>query len=103
MRKLIDMQERQTQLLEEMLQQQREGIKPKTWLTPEEAAEILGLQVTPSRSHRPRLAWLVRQGFITKYRKGNPPAYDRNDIEQLADKIRNGKVYVPSHFPKGTR
>lgn len=92
--KIIKLQEEQNILLLKMMEAEEKA--QNSWIDPEEAAAILGLNITPSKSHRHRVAWLTRQGFITKFRPGRPPMYDRADVEACAEKIRQGKIHFPS-------
>jgi len=67
----------------------------KTWITPEEAAEILGLPITSSRTHTRRLRWYRDQGFLTKFQGRRPISYLRSDVEKLAKRIKNTEVIIP--------
>lgn len=67
----------------------------KTWITPEEAAEILGLPITISRTHTRRLRWYRDQGFLTKFQGRRPISYLRSDVEKLAKRIKNSEVIIP--------
>lgn len=67
----------------------------KTWLNPEEAAEILGLPITSSRTHTRRLRWYRDQGFLTKYNGRRPISYLRTDVEKLAKRVKNNEVIIP--------
>lgn len=96
---IMEHQAHQVALLERLVEQTTPGANiAANWLDPEQAAAALGLNITKSKSHRVRLSWLRRQGFLTKFRSGNPPKYDRADIEQCAEKIRAGKIHFPSSF-----
>ena len=64
------------------------------WIGPEEAARLLGLPITTSRSHRRRLARAVKAGMLVKIRDGRPPAYFREEILEFAKKIERGDVYI---------
>lgn len=72
--------------------------QPSSWIGPDEAAEILGFNITRSGSHRVRISWLCRQGFITKFQATRPRRYDRADVQACAEKLRNGKIHIPSTF-----
>ena len=80
----------QKALLEEMRQQR----SPKKWVGPDEAATILGLNIVKSRKHRLRVSALVRRGLLTKVRDGRPPAYYREEVLQLSEKVAAGKVAI---------
>jgi len=67
----------------------------KTWINPEEAAEILGLPITSSRTHTRRLRWYRDQGFLTKYQGRRPISYLRSDVEKLAKRVKNSEVIIP--------
>jgi hypothetical protein len=67
----------------------------KTWITAEEAAEILGLPITSSRTHTRRLRWYRDRGFLTKFQGRRPISYLRSDVEKLAKRIKNSEVIIP--------
>lgn len=92
---LIEMQSKQYNLLQEFVKNHRQ---PSTWIGPDEAAEILGFNITRSGSHRTRITWLCRQGFITKFQATRPRRYDRADVQACAEKLRNGRIHIPSTF-----
>ncbi len=64
------------------------------WLSPEDTAQMLGIPLTKSRSHRVRVANLVRRGLLNKVRVGRPPYYWKEEVQQLSMKIRDGKAVV---------
>lgn len=67
----------------------------KFWLTPEEAAEILGIPVfRKSYSHTVKLKNLRRRGKITQFRPGKPIMYWRDEIIKLSHDIAAGKLAV---------
>lgn len=89
---LIEIIRDNTAVLKGYLENSRKTSSP--WVGPDEAAKILGLRVTKSRSHRPRVAALVRKGLLTKIRDGRPPAYWREEVVELAEKVAAGKVAI---------
>lgn len=92
---IAEMQSRQYNLLKDFIEASK---APSPWIGPDEAAELLGFNITKSGSHRVRITWLCRQGFITKFRSSRPRRYDRADVLQCAEKLRNGKIHIPSTF-----
>lgn len=70
-------------------------VNKKTWINPEEAAEILGIPITSSRTHTRRLRWYRDQGFLTKYNGRRPISYLRTDVEKLAKRVKNNEVIIP--------
>lgn len=64
------------------------------WVGPEEAARILGLPLSKSQKHRRRLVALVRRGVLTKVRDGRPPAYYREEVMALSEKVAAGRVVI---------
>ena len=68
--------------------------KRSPWVGPDEAAQLLGLRVVKSRKHRLRLSALVRKGLLTKILDGRPPAYYREEVLQLSEKVAAGKVAI---------
>jgi len=80
--------EAQRAILEEMRQQR------SPWVGPDEAAQLLGLRLVKSRRHRKVLAALVERGLLSKIRDGRPPAYYREEVLQLSEKVAAGKVAI---------
>ncbi len=62
------------------------------WVDPEEAAVILGLNITKGRVHRSNLRWLIKQGFVKQFRPGRPYKYYRNELEKISKKIASGDI-----------
>lgn len=62
------------------------------WVDPEEAAVILGLNITKSKVHRANLRWLIKVGFLKQFRPGRPPVYYRNELERVSKKIASGEI-----------
>lgn len=63
---------------------------------PDEAARILGLPVTKSRTHTRRLAWYRNHGFITRFSGSKPFFYNVQELQKLAKRISNGEVVIPN-------
>lgn len=66
-----------------------------SWLNPAEAAYLLGIPVTKSRTHTRRLAWYRNNGFLTQFQGERPICYFRKDVLALAKRIERGEVIVP--------
>lgn len=81
---------RHTEVMEEYIRIERQKRRP--WCDPEEAAEILGLNISPSRKHRRKLSAMVDCGLITKFRDGRPPMYWKAELQQLAARRAEGKI-----------
>jgi len=64
------------------------------WISPERTAQLLGIPITPSKTHRVRVANAFRRGQLTKQRAGRPPYYWKEEVLQLSLKIRDGKAVV---------
>jgi hypothetical protein len=62
---------------------------------PDEAAKILGLPVTKSRTHTRRLAWYRNHGFLKKFSGSKPYFYNVQELQGLAKRISNGEVVIP--------
>ncbi|MCG8332227.1 MAG: hypothetical protein MI974_31365 [Chitinophagales bacterium] len=82
--------EQKVDILISLLQYER-----KAWITPEETAQELGYNVTPNRDFTRKLAILRRRGDLTKYIPGRPYKYDKAEVRQLADDVREGKKQLP--------
>jgi hypothetical protein len=78
----------------EALESQRSD-NARNYYTPEEAAEKLGFKVTATNSHTRRLKYCRDKGFLNIWYSERPYHYDRNQVDDLADKLRRGKVYLP--------
>jgi hypothetical protein len=81
---------RHTEVMEEYIKIERQKRRP--WCDPEEAAEILGLNISASRKHRRKLSAMVDRGLIKKFRDGRPPMYWKEELQQLAVRRAEGKV-----------
>ena len=62
------------------------------WVDPEEAARILGLNITAANNHRKQLNWLINKGFLKQFRMGRPPVYYRSELEKVSRKIACGEI-----------
>ena len=67
----------------------------KTWLNPNEAAQVLGLPITRSSTHTRRLKWYRDNGFLTKYQGERPVYYHYKDVAALAKRIEQNEVVIP--------
>jgi hypothetical protein len=65
-------------------------------VTPEDAARLLGWPVAKSRGYTRKLKFCRDKGFLSIFYAQRPYHYDRKEVEALAEKIRIGKVYIPS-------
>lgn len=72
-----------------------ESAAAASWLNPAEAAYLLGIPVTKSRTHTRRLAWYRNNGFLTQFQGERPICYFRKDVMALAKRIENGEVIIP--------
>jgi len=92
MQDLISAIERNTAANNELISLLKRERQP--WISPEEAARLLGLPLTKSRSHRRRLSRAVDRGQLTEVRAGRPPSYYREEILEAAEKIRRGEMII---------
>ncbi len=67
----------------------------KTWLNPTEAATVLGLPITCSKTHTRRLKWYRDNGFLTQYQGERPVYYHHKDVQALAKRIERNEVIIP--------
>lgn len=63
------------------------------WVDPEEAAVILGLNVTKGRQHRKNINAMISRGLIKTFIEGRPFKYARTELEQLASKRLKGEIH----------
>lgn len=82
--------QRHTQVMEQYIRVELEKRNP--WCDPEEAATILGINLTSSRKHRRKLNAMIDRGLITKFRDTKTPKFWRKEIEHLAARMAEGKV-----------
>ena len=88
------------ELLQELIAEQRETNRllrreQRDWLDPDEACRRLGIPLSASGQHRRRLSWLRRHGFLTEFGSRRPYTYSARQINEVAEKIRQGKIFVP--------
>jgi hypothetical protein len=69
--------------------------KPKL-VGPDEAARILNIPVTKSRTHTRRLAWYRQHGYLKKFTGQKPFYYNVNELESLSRQIAEGQVVIPT-------
>lgn len=63
------------------------------WVDPEEAARILGINITKANQHRRNINAMVRRGLIKTFIEGRPSKYNRTELEQLASKRTKGDIH----------
>lgn len=84
------------QLLWEEKRKNTEG-----FVDPDEAAYLLGFVLTPSGTHRRRVAWLHKEAAELITTMGEkPPMYLKKEVLAAAKRIEIGEVIVPTYFPK---
>jgi len=62
------------------------------WVDPEEAARILGINVTKGNHHRRRINAMVQRGIVTTFIEGRPFKYLRTELEKVAAKRMRGEI-----------
>lgn len=93
MDQLIAAIEKNTAVMERLLEIEEAKLTQSDWMTPEEAARELGLNITKSNYHRRRLNEGAKRHGV-RIRNTRPPAYWREDIYTLSRKIRDGRAVV---------
>jgi len=82
--------------ISEIIPVAKEVTEPNSdFINADEAAQILGLPVTRSRTHTRRLAWYREHGYITKFWGKNKYTYSRKEINSLAKRIESQEVIIP--------
>lgn len=82
-------------LLRQMLEQME--FQQRSWYTPEEAKRCLGFPPTNDKyAQSAKLKWLRDKGFLHKFIPGRPIMYDAENVREVAKKLANGKIYIPS-------
>lgn len=86
----------QLALIAERLEQISERLNEppvySSWIGAEDAANLLGIKITSGGYHRRKLGQYREAGLLAKFKLGRPIMYDRIEVEELARKIRDGKV-----------
>lgn len=80
-----------TKVLREYIKIEREKRSP--WCDADEAATMLGLNITKSRKHARLLRRLIDRGIITKFH-GKPTMYSKEEIRQISAKVLAGKLSI---------
>lgn len=69
---------------------------PSPWVDPEEAAKILGLNITARKEHRKRINLFINKGLIKTFIPGKPYRYSRRELTQLAEAVAKGDLAYPT-------
>lgn len=69
---------------------------PSPWVDPEEAAKILGLNITARKEHRKRINLFINRGLIKIFVPGKPPRYSRAELTRLAESVAKGELSYPT-------
>lgn len=67
----------------------------RQWITPEEAAREMGMEIGSSREYTRVLAWLRAKGFLKKYIPGRPYKYDKENVRTYVKAFKEGKLPPP--------
>ncbi|MCB0654188.1 MAG: hypothetical protein KDC85_23105 [Saprospiraceae bacterium] len=94
MQQLISQNEKLVQVMEAMLD--RIEMNAKEWYTPDEALNVLGFHTT--KNSRRRLQYLRDNNLLTKFGSLKPFTYDAQQVKEVADLIRAGRIAVPAKF-----
>jgi len=73
--------------LKRMMREYYEDQRPSQRISAEQAAHMLGMNITKSGHHRRRLTELYREGIIKKRYGRRPYTYDRQEISVLTESI----------------
>ena len=68
----------------------------KAWYTPDQALEVLGF--APTRNARRRLKYLRDKHILTKFGSLKPFTYDAEQVKEVAELIRAGRIAAPTRF-----
>ena len=69
----------------------------RAWYTPDQALEVLGF-TPPTRNARRRLKYLRDRHLLTKFGSLKPFTYDAEQVKEVADMIRAGRIAVPTKY-----
>lgn len=75
---------------------ERLDMTTKQWYNPDEALKVLGFPVTPNA--RRRLKYLRDKHFLTSFGSQSPYTYDAQQVKEVAELIRAGRLAVPIRF-----
>ena len=92
MEQTVKVMDRQVKFFDELFHKMQQQSSP--WCSPEEAADLLGIQKTKSGNHRRRLSRAVERGLIKKVRSGKEPRYWRQEIKELAVKLAQNEIVI---------
>ena len=102
---LSEILEKHAQALEEnnrLLERMIEAMKfqQREWYTPDEVKECLGFPRTEkgNSNQSAKLKWLRDKGYLSSYIPGRPIMYNAENVREVANKLRKGKIYIPSKF-----
>ncbi|WP_282783230.1 hypothetical protein [Phaeodactylibacter xiamenensis] len=84
--------DRYAEVFDRLFQKMQQQASP--WCSPEEAADLLGIQKTKSGNHRRRLSRAVERGLIKKVRSGKEPRYWREEMRALATKLAQDEIVI---------
>lgn len=79
-------------IIEEQQRQLYAQRNQSPWISAEDAAALLGINVTPSKHHVRKLTKHIQAGQLVKINDGKPRLYYRTEVQQLAEKIAVGKA-----------
>lgn len=84
----------QIKRLNENLEAQARRDEQPEYVGADEAARIVGLPVTKSRSHRNRLTAAYKRGLFPQAIPGRPFKFHRGELQELARKRAAGEVVI---------
>lgn len=90
---LADLMTRQIKLLEEQNRILRK--ENSEWLTPDEAAEMLGKLKTKSGRHLDVLKFLRRHKHLVTFGQLRPYTYLRSEVQEVLNLVKAGRLALP--------
>lgn len=91
---LLDTVASQTKIMATMIKQME--VNNKDWFTADEALKVLGCKVTGAG--RRRLQYLRNKGFLSKFGSTKPFTYDAQQVKEVAEEVRAGRIHIPTKF-----
>ncbi|MEL7376075.1 MAG: hypothetical protein AAFN65_03875 [Bacteroidota bacterium] len=67
----------------------------KPYLDDDDMIKLFGWKKTKSRNHKKKLAWLRRQGHLSRFGSMKPFTYDRIEAQNVARQVHSGVLFIP--------
>jgi hypothetical protein len=91
------------ELTRQLLAEQRETNRllrkeHNPWVDADEAATLLGANVTASGYHKRLLSYCCKKGLLVKFKGDRNRKYNREEVSHLARRVAANEVYLPTTY-----